>query len=778
MCPSRGITLPLRLSFRSPGRSAGRTARHSLLDRRSIGSLTTAYPARRSAALQPFVPVHRRSIQSPRQEAYGHPDSDSYQVDSSLFEEEDAQYARSRDGQSPLSQALNGPDELLQSLLFKGKEAEATEALQQMIALLTHIEPQAHYANVALSYARRDDLLNSALWLSFIPTQWGCADDARPDVLKDLAELVQHLIASSDAERVWTTLLLLARLNYFEGSHTLLVAIADAFSWLMQHAYATNYHKNEPLAQWTLRLWEKVVTIAMRARIEQLMKQNKRKEQLAMQKMQQQASSPGSLIANLNRYFNLSIRALCRAYRFDAALLWIGSSDVAGAQTRQSNQLPLQLSYTLEPSTWYMFLVMLNRPNSSASDSIKINTEQLLHRLTEQDKGSNGPARRNANVLLRIADKARSAIESDATIDRGGGRVATLMAEIEDLMNQNKVQDALCHYCAHVRDKQLMAVAHDALPTDGYELLEKASARMRLSQLTVTPMTSSVGLRCLVDLYRDDHIRLQELYSHWIASVAHFQVTTERDPTASAALSEYGKVPSGIFEGQGPAAKAAVRPTESHFTAFMRRLPRALTSAGLVQAKKNRKAHASQWEGIHAESCRWAAQIMTDMERFGMAPSIGMLTLLLDVVARNVYVAQPGDATWQVDGEESNRLDFLWGLTRALQMGPTTDTGTTAEVAQTKAKAGKGHRATPLTYTTLIRAFLAIPLHRGGPLMNEARLVKGWLESDAFAQHELEDNPHLYEEVVKEADQALEYVQSRLDQREELIGALSQMQQT
>jgi hypothetical protein len=254
-----------------------------------------------------------------------------------------------------------------------------------------------------------------------------------------------------------------------------------------------------------------------------------------------------------------------------------------------------------------------------------------------------------------------------------------------------------------------------------------------------------LALKSLVWICKQDFFKLHRLYQTWLKLSNHYVQDGPNTDTATKNSTEV-KDEAGIFEESNVEYLFSAdhglleedrlssivyqgsphsRPSVYFFNLFLKRLPKALAWSA-YRGTSSVKALLGTGK-VQKRVMDLGFEILKDMEKYKVEPNVSTWSILLMLLARNITLSSvegEGQGESTQDEEEAAQWSRLWNMTRALGMGQST---TTDGIAITPSPLPK---ATALTYINLMYAFLMVPPSRGGPLVEEARKIKGWLESD------------------------------------------------
>ncbi|PWN36076.1 uncharacterized protein FA14DRAFT_155483 [Meira miltonrushii] len=685
-----------------------------------------------------------RSIHSPRQEAYGHPEWQTQNVDSSLFEEEDATYVEQNEALGNIIKNLSQSKrrgmgkqdhrEMILSLISQDKFTEANTWLKDLTNLKTEIEPDLKYSVLALDQARQNNWDVAIQWLYLIParekrSRLGTSIRAEYTYLAQLLQLTCSEKAKSGV--ALKVFFFLARFGYLSVNE-IGKAAHNAFKWYSQYGELSADIGNQAGAGLRLlQVFQKIVILDAK-HFDQVSK--KRRE-----------SRRGPNTKALSAMFNSCIRSFCQAGQVAKASVWVKSSPIFMDEKQQAKIGPDICDASLiSPVTWRMFVERVDSAGSNANSGTKKDIIQMTEFLSEirdsEPRDDRNWARskwqKDLDAIYDIGNRLPVNLEGD-NVERAPTFFARLKNNMRSSFSHDRYELALKNYFEQIYDPQLESIARKVLSSEQSKRLTlnwKREDRGPPSDISL----SLLGLEGLVKfVYSQKQNRrnaLETLYSSWIASVAHLQ--TETDPTerVSSALNEFDDKFSMISSQNG-----AIPPTFSHFLLFMQKIPRAFSYD--IFSQPGEKIASVDSKPQHDKAQEWSLRIVADMQRFGFHPDRRCWQILIEILARGLG-NKNSDSPKEVE-ETKDRAELLEKLLQNLGMGQD-NKGSISELVS------------PFTYTSLLRALLSVPRIKGGPLIEEAEKIRSWLEKDESVLQQIREEPELYAENVKKVLNQLE----------------------
>lgn len=677
-----------------------------------------------------------RSIHSPRQEAYGHSEWQTLNVDSSLFEEEDATYVEQSEALGNVVKRLSHSKrrkmrkkdhkEMIISLISQDKLAEANTWLKDLTNLKIEIEPDLSYSVLALDQAKQNNWDIATQWLFMIPARAkrSNSNTSKKATYAHLAQILQLTCSEqAKADAALKVFFFLARFGYLsvnEIGH----AAQNAFKWHSQYGELSADNGNQAgVGLKLLQIFQKIVILDA-----------KHFDQVSKKKSE---SRRGPNTRALSAMFNSCIRSFCKAGQVAKASIWVKSSTIFLDEEQQAKIGPDICDASLiSPVTWRMFVERVDSMGSSSNSATKKDIIEMTEFLsetrdTETREGRNWARskwQKDLDAIYDIGNRLPVSLDGD-NVERAPTFFARLKNNIRSNLSHGRHEHALRNYFEQIYDPQLESIARNVLSPEQWKSLTlnwKRDERGPPSDISL----SLLGLEGLVKfVYSQKQMRrmaLETLYDSWIASVVHLQTQADPAERVSSILNDFNDETPLTSVQNG-----AIPPTFSHFLLFLQKISRAFSYDVLSQPGEQVASADSRPQ--HDKAQDWSLRIFADMQRFGFQPDRRCWQILIEVLARGLTNKNIDDQK-----ESKDRAELLEKLLKNLGMGQE-NKGSIPELVS------------PFTYTSLLRALLSVPKIKGGPLIEEAEKVRSWLEKDESVLQQIRDEPELYAQNVEEA---------------------------
>ena len=722
-------------------------------------------------------------------------DSGGGGADASLFESSSSEYEEQAAALTPEHHALHSsPSQLLASLLAKSTR-EATTTLRDLKRLETVLQGDYAYARPARHCAVGGDYQGCLSWLDVLPNHYSTGDEklAREgeQACEHVAAALTALVnGNAEPYIVYLALLKVTSKGYLEAGERTNSAIYQALTWLVRHGRVLVDHQEDQ--EWSWQLWKSLVQACVGAKSKNAPSTSRltRYEDAGLDASLAHALNrlyngsiralalSGRYVAALHwirqsdSFASVDCRgAITHLHPFTWRIYLEEALDLDSPATESVRTQTEGLISALQRLTAdakapndaqrLMREVQGIVPGRDASDALASQPldDLVLDRLDRGDsKGAIDLLQQalsssssqwshlpKATTLVAVRE-AVSTNEQNAQGDalqayldnlqgargaKGLYPLSTMMLLFSHRRHVECVQFFLSVYRS--RDVAPLAAIVDERTFPAQE--DKGSGKLRDST-----HASYLALKSLVALCQHDFFTMQKVYRSWLQRTAqHMHGRGEALGSALEGDEVEARPTEDIFEDinldylfspeagtldketLSPMAYQSApnaRPTVFYFNLFLKALPKAMNWSAHRGSSSVRALLQS--DNLPQRTVNSAFDILRDMQNFQVVPNASTWSILLTILARNI--SRPEEVEGGA-GKDETGWSQIWTMTSSLGMG---------DLAKQKSDLPLP-KATPLTYANLIYAFLMVPPSRGGPLLEEARTVKRWLEEDEEA---------------------------------------------